>query len=297
MVSPLVLSLKKQKNYYGSRICILSPAKINLYLNIVGKYSGGFHQIESIVERVSLFDEIDIQIKKDHSIKITSNQKSLETDQNLVVKAAKLIKKKCKISFGFDFYLKKNIPIGSGLGGGSSNAASTLIGLNTVLDLDLSQKKLYELGAKLGSDVNFFISQSSFALLQGRGEKVKPLEINKKFRHFIIWPGVSVSTKNVYKNTRVKLTKFFNNVNILQYALSRGDTFLIRKSIFNALEKGSFLVCSELKKAKEYLREKSIFSKVTGSGSALYTIGDDSSISKLKNFLPAGWSVFDVKTF
>tara|TARA_B100000315_G_scaffold256617_1_gene302965 strand:- start:456 stop:1190 length:735 start_codon:yes stop_codon:yes gene_type:complete len=244
-----------------------------------------------------LSDEIDIQIKKDPSIKITSNQKSLETDQNLVIKAAKLIKKKFKIPFGFYFSLKKNIPIGSGLGGGSSNAASTLIGLNTVLDLDLPQEELYELGAKLGSDVNFFLSQSNFALLRGRGEKVKPLEINKKFKHFIIWPGVSVSTKNVYKNTRVKLTKFFNNANILQYALSRGDIFLIKKSIFNALEKGSFLVCSELKKAKEYLRKKSIFSMVTGSGSALYTIGDDSSISKLKNFLPAGWAVFDVKTF
>lgn len=222
----------------------------------------------------------------------------------MIVKAAKLIKDKFKPSFGFSFYLTKNIPVGSGLGGGSSNAASTLMGLNEILRLGLKKDELYELGEKLGSDVNFFLSESRFAILSARGQKVAPLDVDKKFKHFIIWPGVSISTKKVYEKLesnlpagRQELTKFFNNAKILQYALKKGDDFLIKKSLFNALEKGSFTVCKEAVKAKEYLKSKGIFSKVTGSGSALYTISKDFSISALKKIVPSKWRIFEVETF
>ena len=297
MVSPLILSLKKRKTIYGSKVKFLSPAKINLYLNLIGKYSGGFHKIESIIERISLCDQITIEIKKDPKINISTNIKSLESKDNLVVKTIELLKSNFKIPFGFEVKLTKKIPLGSGLGGGSSNAACTLLALNELLGLKLSKKKLYRLGAKLGSDVNFFICNSSFAFVEGRGEKVIPLKIKHKFNHFIIWPKASISTKEVYRNNRAKLTKFFNNANIMRYALRKGDIDLVQKCVFNALEKKAISICSKLKRVKKTIDEAGVFSKVTGSGSALYTISKHLSVNRIKSLLPADVDIYKVKTF
>jgi len=297
MASPLIISLKKHKSFCGSKIKILSPAKINLYLNIKGKYPGGFHRLESILERISLCDQISIRLITTPVIKLSSNLKKLETDDNLVFKAAQLLRKRFEIPFGFDIFLQKRIPIGAGLGGGSSNAASTLLGLNQLLDLRLKREGIYSLGRQLGSDVNFFLSESQFAFLTGRGEKVTTLKIRKKFSHFIIWPGISISTKRVYTGMRVKLTKIFNNANIMRYALKKGDIPLIKKSIFNALEKRALSLYAELRRAKMYLEKRDIFAKVTGSGSAFYTVGNVISLSKIKRLVPKEWAVFEVNTF
>ena len=304
MVSPLIVLLKKPSHLCGSNVCILSPAKINLYLNILGKYPGGlpagqagYHRIESIVERISLNDIITITTESNPGIRICSNNKSLETKENLIVRAAELIIRRYKIPGGLSIKLEKNIPVGSGLGGGSSNAASTLIALNVLFKLKLDKKELYKLGAKLGSDVNFFLSESKFALLKGRGEKIIPLKIDKKLSHFIIWPKKCISTKAVYDRQKAKLTKFFNSVKILQYALARGDIALIKKSIFNVLEVEACNICRELKRAKRYLNDKGIFAKVTGSGSALYTVETSVSLGTFKNGLPSSWAVFKAQTF
>jgi 4-diphosphocytidyl-2-C-methyl-D-erythritol kinase len=182
------------------------------------------------------------------------------------------------------------------LGGGSSNAAFTLLGINMLLDLKLKQQRLYQLGSELGSDIDFFISQSRFAFIQGRGEKVTPLS-GKVFRHLIVWPGVNLSTKMVYQNSRVKLTKHLNNVKMLNYALKKGDNFLLKKSIFNALEKTALSISGQLREAKEYLSRRGIFARVTGSGSALYTILDKFTHYNIKKSLPKGWFIFEVQTF
>ncbi len=297
MASQLVLSLKRHKSVYDNKIKLLSPAKINLYLNIIGKYPGGYHSLESIVERVSLFDEINIHLKKNLQIKIFCNYKKLETKDNLCVKAFELFREEFDIPYGCSIFLKKNIPIGSGLGGGSSNAASIILGLNLILGLGLNKNELYRLGTKLGSDVNFFLAESSFSLISGRGEKVVPLGINNKFKHFIIWPGINVSTKKVYDITRVKLTKFFNNANILKYGLKKKDAFLIKKGIYNALETRSFSVSKKLETAKDILFKNKISSKLTGSGGAFYTVFSRMSLDKVKNLLPKEWSIFETETF
>jgi len=304
MVSPLVISLKRQKGFLDSRVSILSPAKINLYLNIIGKYTKGFHRIESIVERISLCDDITIKVKKDPTIDISSNIKTLETKDNLIFKAISILKKKFKIPFGFDIYLNKNIPLGSGLGGGSSNAASAILALKSLFGWNLNKKDLYQLGAKLGSDVNFFLAESQFALLEGRGEKVTPLDVSTKFKHFVIWPALSISTKEVYKHTAGKLTKFFNNVKIMQYALKKADSSLIKANIFNALEKSACLVNDKLREIKSYLLDKGFIFYLTGSGSAFYSITalqkvvrDSVTIKKLKKIAPSKWLILEAQTF
>ena len=297
MASPLIISLEKRRSFYGSKIKILSPAKLNLYLNILGKYSSGFHRIESIAERISLCDEITLKVKKGPSINITSNYKELECKENICFKAVKLIKNKFKIPLGVDIFLKKNIPVGAGLGGGSSNAASVVLGLDKVLKLNLKKDDLYRLGKKLGSDVNFFLSDCKFAILEQKGEKVTPLSIDKKFCHYVIWPNLSVSTEKVYKNNRVKLTNFFSNGNILRYALFKGDIPLIKKNLFNALEGKAFSAYRALSKAKDYLESKGIKPLLTGSGSAFYTFSRSISIRELKLKLPNSWLLFKVHTF
>jgi len=199
MASQAVVSQKKQSRYYANNIKLLSPAKINLYLNILGKYPSGFHKIESIVERISLCDKIIVKLVKHNDIKIFCNRKDLENKDNLCVKAAKLLKTKYHIKHGFDIYLTKSIPVGAGLGGGSSNAAAVILAMNELCTLNLDQKDLYALGSLIGSDVNFFLSQSSFAIISGRGEKVNPFK-GSVFSHVIIWPKVYLSTKRILKN-------------------------------------------------------------------------------------------------
>ena len=301
MTSSLIVALQKKKNFYGSKITLQSPAKINLYLNIIGKYPprtkfAGFHRIESIAERISLCDEITIETKKEPRIEFFSNEKSLEGKNNLCVQAARLLTKGFKIPFGFTIVLKKNIPIGSGLGGGSSNAATVLLGINTLLKLGLSQYAFYHLGAPLGSDVNFFLAQSPFAFLYGRGEKVIPLG-GKTLHHFIVWPGISLSTKMVYGKAKLKLTKFLYNAKIVHYALEKGDAALLKKSIFNALEKTALSLCGQLREVKKFFDNNGMFCKITGSGSAVYTIFDKDLPSTFENVFPKNWTIFKVKTF
>lgn len=296
MASQLIVSLKKRKNLYASSIKLLSPAKLNLYLNILGKYPSGFHKIESIVERISLFDEITIAASRHGNIRVFCNDRSLEGEQNLCFKAADLLKKKLKLTAGFDINLKKHIPVGSGLGGGSSNAASVLLGINALMNLHLSREKLYALGARLGSDVNFFLSQSRFALVSARGQKVLPLT-GKTFKHIIVWPRARLSTKSVYQNTKAKLTKALGNVNMLKYALKKGDACLLKANIFNALEKSALTLCPQLKKAKEMFDKKGVFASVTGSGSAFYLVLGGGAPYDIKGFLPKSCSVYAVKTW
>ncbi|MCM8786868.1 MAG: 4-(cytidine 5'-diphospho)-2-C-methyl-D-erythritol kinase [Candidatus Omnitrophica bacterium] len=276
MVSQLIVSLKKSSSIYGSRVKILSPAKLNLYLNILGKYPNnskffGYHKIESIIERISFFDEIYIEVKRKADIALYSNNKYLVAENNLCLKAVKLIKKIYKIPYGFKIFLKKNIPVGAGLGGGSSNAASTLLGINALLNLKLSLAELYNCGQSLGSDVNFFLSQSPFAVVRGRGEKIEPF-CGKILQHFIIWPKINLSTAAVYETFNMKLTKFLSNVNILKYAITKGDLSLVQKNLYNALEKTASFICRPIKDIKAYFEKKGFHFLLTGSGSALFCI-------------------------
>jgi len=291
----LILSWRKQKEYWESRIKLLSPAKLNLYLNILGKYKDGFHRIESIIEKISLFDVVSIRVRKDSQIKVDCSERSIQGEKNLCFKAIELLKKEFRIPFGFEVKIKKNIPLGTGLGGAASDAASVIEGINFLLDLGLKEKKLFSLGKKIGSDVNFFLSHSKFALCWGRGERITPFKA-KKLKHLIIWPKISLSTKRVYQNFQLHLTKYFDNVKILIYALRKGDIYLIKKNIFNALEKSAFSLCRELKDIKKYLVKKGIWVKMTGSGSALYTILERSSSLGYKGIFSKKWKVFEVQT-
>src|ERR1700719_165605 len=155
---------------------LFAPAKINLSFHIKERRVDGFHEIETIMAPISLADRITIErAGGDGEIRFSCDDPALPRgDDNVVVRAAKLFRERAKITSGITISLEKKIPHGAGLGGGSSDAASTLLGLNELFDAGLEQKELVELAAQLGSDVPFFVVRSP-AVCRGRGEIVTPI--------------------------------------------------------------------------------------------------------------------------
>jgi len=184
----------------GTKIIIKSPAKINLHLEVIGKREDGFHELAMIMQNIDLSDYLEFEINNEGLIKLKSdcNNLSLSSD-NLIIKSANILREKSNIDFGANIFLRKNIPIGAGLAGGSSNAAATLIGLNKLWDLNLDQKKLCSLASTLGSDIPFFIN-GGIQLCFGRGEILEKLDSTLEYGAILLKnPNASVSTAETYK--------------------------------------------------------------------------------------------------
>ncbi len=178
---------------------ILAPAKINLSLRVLDRRPDGFHEIETLMAPISLFDEIAIA-PNESGIRFQCDDAALAKD-NLVVRAAELFFEKLKTKPAVAITLKKKIPYGAGLGGGSSDAATTLLGLNEFFGANLAQEQMVELAARIGSDVPFFIYQST-ALCRGRGETVSPTKIKSPLSLLLLKPEFSVPTPWAYSRWR-----------------------------------------------------------------------------------------------
>ena len=182
-----------------NKVLVKSPAKINLHLEVIGKRMDGYHELAMIMQNIDLSDFIDLKINQNGKIKLTSDSKSLSlNDDNLIIKAANILKKISNNKFGADIFLRKNIPIGAGLAGGSSNAAATLIGLNKIWNLNLDSKTLISIASELGSDVPFFI-EGGCKFCFGRGEILE--KCNSVFEYGVILlknPRISISTAVTY---------------------------------------------------------------------------------------------------
>ena len=182
------------------KIILKSPAKINLHLEVIGKREDGFHELAMIMQNIDLTDYLELENNNEGLIKLQSdcNDLSLSSD-NLIIKSANLLKKISNKDFGANIFLRKNIPIGAGLAGGSSNAAATLIGLNKLWNLNLDQSTLCSLASRLGSDIPFFI-YGGIQLCFGRGEILEKLDLNLKYGVLLLKnPNVSISTAETYK--------------------------------------------------------------------------------------------------
>lgn len=177
---------------------ILAPAKINLSLRILGRRDDGFHEIETFITPISLCDKIDIE-KRGGGIDFQCDDPSVPTgDENLVVRAANAFFEATKLVGGVSIVLQKKIPHGAGLGGGSSDAASTLIGLNQLFETNLPREALAKLGEAIGSDVPFFIFESA-ALCRGRGELVTPEKLKERLSILLLKPEFGVPAALAYK--------------------------------------------------------------------------------------------------
>ena len=178
---------------------VLAPAKINLSLKILGRRNDGFHELDTLIAPISLYDEIRIDKgRPGKGIKFHCDDPSVpKGDDNLVVRAAKAFFETTNIESTISIELKKKIPHGAGLGGGSSDAASVLLALNELFETKLSWEALVKMAAPIGSDVPFFLFRSA-ALCEGRGELVKPVKLPKKSSILLLKPAFAVSTGWAY---------------------------------------------------------------------------------------------------
>ncbi|MBI3320045.1 MAG: 4-(cytidine 5'-diphospho)-2-C-methyl-D-erythritol kinase, partial [Candidatus Omnitrophica bacterium] len=177
-----------------------APAKLNLYLRILGRRPDGYHEMETLFERIDLADELTFS-PHSHGITLTCDEPSLDCGpENLITKAASLLQRTCGMTKGAAIHLRKRVPIAGGLGGGSSDAATTLIGLTRLWDLRMSPERLRQLAAELGSDVPFFLQPAAFAIGRGRGEVCEPLSGSlPELWQVLVAPPAQLSTKTVYE--------------------------------------------------------------------------------------------------
>lgn len=248
-----------------------SPAKINLFLKIVGKRPDGFHDLASLFQTIDLADTLIL--KKSSYDRFTCDDPRLSTDvSNLVRKALLLFRAKTGVSFPVSIHLSKKIPKEAGLGGGSSNAATMLWGLNELAGKVASYEKLCEWGSEIGSDVSFFFSTGT-AYCTGRGEKIQILPPFSKQKLFIVKPSHGLSTKEVYGRLNLNSLTARDPNKHLQ------DWLENKPSYFNDLEIPAFDLMPKLSELKQWLVSQG-FSTVlmSGSGTSFFCIGNSANL-------------------
>jgi 4-diphosphocytidyl-2-C-methyl-D-erythritol kinase len=299
------MTASNQFSKSGNGLLVRAPGKVNLSLLVKGKRADGYHDIESIMAKIEWYDEILIENKYEirntkyetqPEIRNTKSETNIELickglykvpegEENLVYKAAKVVleartddpasSKDFDVASreGIRITLTKNMPGGSGLGSGSSDAAATLMGVNKFLKLGLSKGNLSELAAKLGSDVAFFLDGPT-AMCTGRGEKIKKLE-RCEFRVFLIVPDVSVSTKRVYENYRHDEVRFKQLHKQISEYIVKKRIDLVCGMCANMLTESCFELHPRLKEIKARMESLGIGPVcLSGSGSSMFCVID-----------------------
>lgn len=255
-----------------------SPCKINLLLNILGKRPDGFHELETVMQPVPLHDTLSFR-RGGEGIQLTCSDPTLPTDsKNLVYRAAESFFKFTGISDGVQIHLEKKIPHAAGLGGGSGNAATTLLGLNELFGSAASPGNLFEMAASLGSDIPFFL-QNRPALATGRGEKIRSLDFFPALKSYcvvLVHPGFGISTPWSYQ----QLSKFPEALNgkpgraeKLISLLQIGQLEKAKNEFYNSLEAPALKKFPLLKLVQEFFsNEGAAVSLMSGSGSATFAL-------------------------
>lgn len=175
-----------------------APAKINLFLHVIGRRSDGYHLLQTVFRLLDFSDQLGFEIRKDDVIKLNKLIAGIPEENDLCVRAAKLLQQKSGTKQGVEIFLTKRIPMGGGLGGGSSDAATTLMALNQLWGIGLNREKLIELGLQLGADVPVFIfGESAFA--EGIGEKLVPITLPSTW-YLVLTPSVQISTAEIFSS-------------------------------------------------------------------------------------------------
>ncbi len=245
-----------------------TPAKINWFLSVLWKREDGYHEILSLMQGISLFDELTFE----HSDKLdVITESEIPLEDNLVYKAALLLKEKFDVRAGAKITLRKQIPLAAGLGGGSSDAACALKGLNRLWDLGKSDDALMKTGEIIGSDIPFFF-KGPFALIEGRGEKVTSLKAERRHILLLVKPSLSVSAQWAYSEMSKLLTKSAksdNNIKLIRQSLNKQDfksTVLINDLEVPVIRE--FKVIGDIK--DRLLREGAHVSLMSGSGPTVF---------------------------
>jgi len=263
-----------------------SPCKVNLLLNILGKRADGFHELETVLQPVSLCDRLTFE-RRGGAFELSCSDATLPVDgRNLVHRAATAFLSAAKISDGVRIQLEKKIPLAAGLGGGSGNAATTLLALNELFDRPLSPAQLGELAASLGSDVPFFLQERP-ALATGRGEKIQPLDNFPALRgkaFLLIHPGFGIATPWAYQN----LARFPEALNgrpgraaQLVAQLQSNDWPAVADGFYNSLEAPALEKYPVLALYQEFLRAHgALAALMSGSGSTTFALAENKTAAE-----------------
>jgi 4-diphosphocytidyl-2-C-methyl-D-erythritol kinase len=248
---------------------LISCAKVNLRLDVLGKRDDGYHEIRTVFQKISLADELSIAIAKS-GIEITCDNPRVPVDEtNLAYRAAHILLNKNNIRDGVRISIKKRIPIAAGLGGGSSNAAYTLMGINQLFALGINPQELMSTGKDIGADVPFFIFGNS-ALATGIGDKLEPLEVLPPLWFLLITPDFPISTAWAYRNARRGLTNANNNITIPKCINHLQDVITILSNDLEHVVIPRYPLIQEIKDA--LLAEGAKGSLMSGSGSTVFGI-------------------------
>ena len=275
-----------------NKVIINSNAKVNIGLKVLKKREDGYHDIVTVFQEINLFDIISIS-KKSKGCDFNSNATWLMNDKtNLCVIAYEAMKKKFDID-GVDIDLTKNIPKGSGLGGGSSNAASIMKGIRELYSLNISDKGLEDIASQIGADVPFFI-RGSIQLGEGIGDRLTPLKINISGKYLIIIPDTEIDTSWAYSKFKNDLDSSILPINFA--SLSNEKTISLDKLQFFENDFESIVVPTypEIGKIKEALHALGAgFASLSGSGSTVFGIfNDDVSLDKALSYFSPKYKTF-----
>jgi len=268
---------------------ILAPAKLNLFLHVTGRRDDGYHLLQSVFQLIDLCDTVKLRPRDDSLINRINPLPNVPPEDDLVVKAARLLQQTYQLKNGIDIDLVKKIPMGAGLGGGSSDAASTLLGLNQLWNLNLSLQELMSLGVRLGADVPFFLFGKN-AFVEGIGDVLQEITLRKS-AFFVIYPGVSIPTKNIF--LAPDLTRNRSPITIVDFE----EHYASQKQLDNDLQAVATQMYSEVSMALSFLEQHfpNAHPMMTGSGSSVFCeISESTSVEKCLSLLPPMWQGFKV---
>ncbi|MCA9024061.1 MAG: 4-(cytidine 5'-diphospho)-2-C-methyl-D-erythritol kinase [Planctomycetaceae bacterium] len=233
--------------HQGPSLVIHTPAKLNLFLDVLGKRPDGYHSLETVMVSVGLYDSLVFREIESNQTRLnchrcesrpTFEKQTLPTlpagPDNLVLRAADLLRKQTGCDQGVEITLVKRIPMQAGMGGGSSDAAATLVGLNQFWGCDLTSEKLHMLAAELGSDVNFFLESPIAAVCRGRGEVIEPVRLSRRFHAVVACPSSGLSTANVF---RAWASERQRHASVTSFVSQMQRGTLSQHDIHNALER------------------------------------------------------------
>ena len=252
-------------------ISLKALAKINLGLDVLGKREDGYHEVRMVMQTIHLYDRVEIKKTRSPQIRVETNLYYLPVNEdNLVYKAAKLMKDEFQIKEGVRIVLQKFIPVAAGLAGGSSDAAAVLVGMNRIFNLGLKQAKLMELGLKIGADVPFCIMRGT-ALAEGIGEKLTALPPMPKCPILIAKPGISVSTKSVYEGLRLNEHTPHPDIDAIMEQIKQKNLRGVAENMGNILETVTIPANPVIKDIKKLMMENgALNAMMSGSGPTVF---------------------------
>lgn len=282
-----------------NEIVVAAPAKINLTLEVKGKRNDGYHELETVMHKVSLSDKITL--KKADTITLASNSSLIPNDEtNLAFQAASLMLEKYELKSGVSIYIEKNIPIGAGLAGGSSDAAAVLLGLNHLYGLDLDMKILADLALELGSDVPFCLSEVTTAIARGRGEILTPISNFKKLDFLLVKPNFQIATREIFADFKLEAVNLTPDIDAFIKAGQEYDVTSLNNNMVNVLETVSLKKYPEIGQIKQKLEAQgAIKALMSGSGPTVWGwFNDSDTLEHAYNYFLADYrEVFKVSSY